>query len=45
MKHKPRPEPGFLRPQILADPAGQTDGAIRIDDRYEGTDGGNYQQN
>jgi hypothetical protein len=41
----PRPEPGFLRTQILADPAGQTDGAMRIDDRYEGTGGANHQQN
>jgi hypothetical protein len=35
----------FLYPQILADPVGQTDGAMRIDDRYEGTGGANHQQN
>jgi hypothetical protein len=31
--------------RILADPVGQTDRAIRIDIRYEGTGGANHQQN
>jgi hypothetical protein len=38
-------EPGFLCPQILAEPVGQTDGATRIDFGYEGTGGANHQQN
>jgi hypothetical protein len=40
-----RTRPGFLCPQILADPMGQTDGATRVHVCYERTGGANHQQN